>query len=165
MHDLRANTEYTGFTPSDPVIQWFWDAVEDMTQEQRAHLLQFVTGTSKVHTTACFCCLFVRACRVANQWCAQVPLDGFKSLQGMHGIQRFSIHKAYGGDDRLPSAHTWYASVLLCVLRCCFSVCCIAYMCRCSFNQLDLPEYSSRELLRQRLLFAVSEGNTGFGFG
>lgn len=24
--DLRANTEYTGFTAASPVIQWFWQA-------------------------------------------------------------------------------------------------------------------------------------------
>lgn len=37
----------------------------------------------------------------------QVPLDGFKALQGISGPQKFQIHKAYGAPDRLPSAHTW----------------------------------------------------------
>lgn len=37
----------------------------------------------------------------------QVPLEGFKALQGISGPQRFQIHKAYGAPDRLPSAHTW----------------------------------------------------------
>lgn len=37
----------------------------------------------------------------------QVPLEGFKALQGISGPQRFQIHKAYGAPERLPSAHTW----------------------------------------------------------
>eukprot|EP00698_Gefionella_okellyi_P014660 TRINITY_DN406_c0_g1_i1.p1 TRINITY_DN406_c0_g1~~TRINITY_DN406_c0_g1_i1.p1 ORF type:complete len:3198 (-),score=960.76 TRINITY_DN406_c0_g1_i1:108-9701(-) len=113
--DLRANTDYTGYSSTAPVIRWFWEVIETLNSEQRAHLLQFVTGTSKV------------------------PLDGFKALRGMSGPQKFSIHKAYGGDDRLPTAHT-------------------------CFNQLDLPEYTSREVLRQRLLVSIDEGHTGFGF-
>ena len=37
----------------------------------------------------------------------QVPLEGFKALQGIYGPQQFQIHKAYGAPERLPSAHTW----------------------------------------------------------
>jgi hypothetical protein len=37
---------------------------------------------------------------------ARVPLGGFVDLQGVQGVQRFSIHKAYGDVDRLPQAHT-----------------------------------------------------------
>jgi hypothetical protein len=44
----------------------------------------------------CACCL------------PQVPLEGFKALQGMNGPQKFNIHKAYSDQDRLPSAHTWW---------------------------------------------------------
>eukprot|EP00882_Tetradesmus_deserticola_P022926 GHRQ01024930.1.p2 GENE.GHRQ01024930.1~~GHRQ01024930.1.p2 ORF type:complete len:135 (-),score=53.26 GHRQ01024930.1:203-607(-) len=42
--DLRANTEYTGFSPNSPVIQWFWQLVADMDKQDLALLLQFVTG-------------------------------------------------------------------------------------------------------------------------
>ncbi len=49
--------------------------------------------------------------------------------------------QAYGANEnRLPSAHT-------------------------CFNQLDLPEYESKEVLQERLLMAIHEGATGFGFG
>ena len=34
-----------------------------------------------------------------------------------------------------------------------------------SFNQLDLPEYTSKEQLQERLLLAIHEANEGFGFG
>lgn len=37
---------------------------------------------------------------------SRVPLGGFVELQGVQGVQRFSIHKAYGEVDRLPQAHT-----------------------------------------------------------
>ncbi|KAJ7014347.1 hypothetical protein NC653_003840 [Populus alba x Populus x berolinensis] len=56
----------------------------------------------------------------------QVPLEGFKALQGISGPQKFQIHKAYGAPERLPSAHT-------------------------CFNQLDLPEYTSRETASRTL--------------
>jgi E3 ubiquitin-protein ligase HUWE1 len=32
------------------------------------------------------------------------------------------------------------------------------------FNQIDLPEYTTYEKLRQQLLFAINEGGEGFGF-
>ena len=31
------------------------------------------------------------------------------------------------------------------------------------FNQTDLPQYSSYEVLRQQLLLAINEGGEGFG--
>ncbi|GMH04119.1 hypothetical protein Nepgr_005958 [Nepenthes gracilis] len=114
--DMRANTEYSGYSPASPVIQWFWEVVHGFSKEDKARLLQFVTGTSKV------------------------PLEGFSALQGISGSQKFQIHKAYGSPDHLPSAHT-------------------------CFNQLDLPEYPSKQHLEERLLLAIHEGNEGFGFG
>ena len=33
-----------------------------------------------------------------------------------------------------------------------------------SFNQLDLPEYTSYEQLQKMLLIAITEGTEGFGF-
>lgn len=46
--NLRANTEYSGYSPGSPVIQWFWEVVQGLSKEDKARLLQFVTGTSKV---------------------------------------------------------------------------------------------------------------------
>jgi len=112
--DFRANTEYVGYTAAGPVIQWFWQVVEGMNREERSMLVQFITGSSKV------------------------PLGGFKDLQGMHGTQRFNIHRT-ADPARLPSAHT-------------------------CFNQLDLPEYPTFEVLKDMLTKAVTMGHTGFGF-
>ncbi|XP_071715402.1 E3 ubiquitin-protein ligase UPL1-like [Rutidosis leptorrhynchoides] len=116
LDDMKANTEYSGYSPASPVIQWFWEVAQGFSKEDKARLLQFVTGTSKV------------------------PLEGFSALQGISGSQKFQIHKAYGRPDHLPSAHT-------------------------CFNQLDLPEYPSKENLEERLLLAIHEANEGFGFG
>lgn len=62
------------------------------------------------------------------------------SVQGTSGARKFQIHRAYGAQNRLPSAHT-------------------------CFNQLDLIEYDSLEILKQQLLTAIHEGSEGFGFG
>lgn len=114
--DLRANCEYQGgYSATSQVILWFWEIAISMDREQRALLLQFVTGTSKV------------------------PVGGFSELQAISGRQKFQIHKAFGGNDRLPTAHT-------------------------CFNQLDLPQYNTKEQLRERLLMAIHEGKEGFGF-
>ncbi|KAL1921662.1 uncharacterized protein VTP21DRAFT_10304 [Calcarisporiella thermophila] len=82
--DWRNNTEYQTYTPSSPQVQWFWRAVRSFDQEERAKLLQFVTGTSKV------------------------PLEGFSALQGSNGVQKFQIHKDFSSTNRLPSAHTCF---------------------------------------------------------
>ncbi|KAF5194891.1 E3 ubiquitin-protein ligase upl1-like protein, partial [Thalictrum thalictroides] len=47
LDDMRANTEYSGYTAASPVIQWFWEVAQGFSKEDKARLLQFVTGTSK----------------------------------------------------------------------------------------------------------------------
>lgn len=37
-----------------------------------------------------------------------MPLQGFGSLEGMNGIQKFQIHRDDRSTDRLPCAHTWW---------------------------------------------------------
>ncbi|TVY36649.1 E3 ubiquitin-protein ligase [Lachnellula subtilissima] len=82
--DWKSNTEYHNYSASSPQIQWFWRAVRSYDKEERAKLLQFVTGTSKV------------------------PLNGFRELEGMNGFSRFNIHRDYGSKERLPSSHTCF---------------------------------------------------------
>ncbi|KAF4997039.1 hypothetical protein FGRMN_4127 [Fusarium graminum] len=113
--DWKSNTEYHNYNPSSQQIQWFWRALRSFDKEERAKLLQFVTGTSKV------------------------PLNGFKELEGMNGVNRFNIHRDYGNKDRLPSSHT-------------------------CFNQLDLPEYESYDHLRSQIMKAITAGSEYFGF-
>jgi E3 ubiquitin-protein ligase HUWE1 len=115
VHDLRQNTEYQGYKATDKEIQWFWNILLSLSRSEKAAFLQFVTGSSKV------------------------PLSGFSELQGMRGVQKFSIHKAGGPRGALMSAHT-------------------------CFNSLDLPVYSSEEEMREKLLYAISEGGGAFLF-
>ncbi|KAL7607375.1 hypothetical protein Lser_V15G18124 [Lactuca serriola] len=48
MDDLKVNAEYTGYRVGSSVVVWFWEVVKALNKEDRARLLQFVTGTSKV---------------------------------------------------------------------------------------------------------------------
>lgn len=48
VEDLKANSEYTGYTAASTVVQWFWEVVKGFSKEDMARFLQFVTGTSKV---------------------------------------------------------------------------------------------------------------------
>lgn len=82
--DWKNNTDYHNYSSSSPQVQWFWRAVRSFTQEERAKLLQFVTGTSKV------------------------PLNGFSQLQGVNGVTKFNIHRDFKSNERLPSAHTCF---------------------------------------------------------
>ena len=86
LDDLKVNTEYHGgYTATSPQIRWFWEIVREMNVEDRARLLMFCTGTSKV------------------------PLDGFEKLRGMSGLQKFQIHKAQANDpNQLCTAHTCF---------------------------------------------------------
>ena len=65
LDDWTSNTEYRNYTAASPQIKWFWRAVKSFDAEEKAKLLQFATGTSKV------------------------PLNGFKELLGMHGVSSF----------------------------------------------------------------------------
>ncbi len=74
--DWMENTRYSGLYYSrsneeqkmHPVCIWFWEVVREMSEERRAKLLQFVTGTSGV------------------------PSRGFSVLQGNGEIRLFQIH-------------------------------------------------------------------------
>jgi E3 ubiquitin-protein ligase HUWE1 len=113
--DLKANTDYVGWKATDEQIEWFWKIMFSLSRNEKAAFLQFVTGSSKV------------------------PLAGFAELQGMRGIQKFSIHKASGTKGALMSAHT-------------------------CFNSLDLPVYESEDEMRAKFSYAINEGGSAFLF-
>ncbi len=46
--DWRAHTRLKHCGPDTPVVAWFWQIVEGYSEEMRARLLQFVTGSSRV---------------------------------------------------------------------------------------------------------------------
>lgn len=76
--DLRAHHIANGSSPEFlRVLDWFWTAVSNFTQEEMARLLQFTTG------------------------CSQLPPGGFQQLS-----PRFQITAAPTFAN-LPTAHTW----------------------------------------------------------
>ena len=46
--ELKEITEYDGYSTDSPVIQNFWQVVEDFSQDQLRHLLRFVTACERV---------------------------------------------------------------------------------------------------------------------
>ena len=81
--DLRAHTRYETYTPSSPQILWFWRVVEALTREEKARLLQFVTGSGKV------------------------PLGGFAALSSREELRPFTIVRS-GMTHSLPTSHTCF---------------------------------------------------------
>lgn len=86
VEDWKKHTDYRGYQESDEVIKWFWKCITEWDNEQRARLLQFTTGTSRI------------------------PVNGFKDLQGSDGPRRFTIEKA-GEQGQLPKSHTCFNRV------------------------------------------------------
>ncbi|KAL8679036.1 MAG: hypothetical protein Q9186_004664 [Xanthomendoza sp. 1 TL-2023] len=132
--DWKNHSEYHNYSASSSQIQWFWRAVRSFDKEERAKLLQFVTGTSKV------------------------PLNGFSQLEGMNGFSRFNIHRAYGNKDRLPSSHTCFNRQSTPPSDLTHSIL------TDGMAELDLPEYDSYEQLRHQVYTAMTAGSEYFGF-
>ena len=65
---------------------------------------------------------------------SSLPYEGFAGLRGSRGPQKFAIEK-WGVPPALPRAHT-------------------------CFNRLDLPPYTSYDVLADKLNVAVDEGRT-----
>lgn len=70
------------------VLKWFWDCMREFTSEERARLLQFATGTSRV------------------------PVQGFKALTSSDGrVRRFTIQFVQRGappTGLMPKGHTCF---------------------------------------------------------
>ncbi|XP_071150810.1 E3 ubiquitin-protein ligase HACE1-like [Mytilus edulis] len=80
--DWENHTEYNGYDRQSSVIQWFWEIVEDFSQENRVLLLQFTTGSSRV------------------------PFGGFAKFVGGGGPQHFTIAIVPYKEHTLPTAST-----------------------------------------------------------
>lgn len=108
---LKRMTVYSDCSENDAHIQYFWEVLNDFSDEQRSDYLKFVWGR------------------------ARLPMDR-ESWDQPHKISSFYPPRAAYGrpemrpDDMLPYAHTCYFS-------------------------LDLPSYSSKEVMRRKLLYAV----------
>lgn len=84
VRDWEANTEYQGgLSETSPNVQWFWEVVKGMSQEELKQLLHFVTGTQKL------------------------PVGGFAHLHGSNGPQKFAINRSTKTAG-LPAAHSCF---------------------------------------------------------
>jgi HECT-domain (ubiquitin-transferase)/SPRY domain len=99
---LRRVVEYEGYEESDSVISFFWEALREMTTDERKKFLQFVWARN----------------RLPNK-----ESDFEAPFKIMRGPEKMS-------DETLPSAST------------------------CFFS-LTLPCYSSKDILKRKLLFAI----------
>lgn len=90
MEDWKAHSVYEGAYEAKgaahKVVRWFWEIVEDeFSEEQKARLLQFVTGTSGV------------------------PAQGFSALQGNDGnIRLFTVTSMPLSQGIFPRSHTCF---------------------------------------------------------
>lgn len=90
--DWKKHTDFKFYTHNLPTelelnnIEWFWEVVEDMKNEDRVRLLQFATGTSRV------------------------PAQGFKGLISSDGrVRRFNVAFVGAAQSFLfPKAHTCF---------------------------------------------------------
>ena len=92
---------------SVPELQWLWEIVDEMTDDQVKDLVQFVSG-------------------VRSQ-----PIHGFGGVSGERTWMQVKLDPVGIAPDQVPQSQ-------LC------------------FTQLKLPRYSSKEIMRARLLFAIS---------
>ena len=82
--DWRNNTVYTTYNKHSRQVLWFWKFVEEIGNDERIRLLQFVTGT----------------CRL--------PIGGFKDLMGSSAPNKFCIERFGDDEETLPRSHTCF---------------------------------------------------------
>jgi hypothetical protein len=107
---LRRVVEYEGYEPDDAVVEYFWQTLRELGNDERKQFLQFVWARNRLPM------------READ-------------FEAPFKIQRDAINTGDRADQALPSAST------------------------CFFS-LTLPNYSSRDILRAKLLFAINNVTT-----
>lgn len=82
VQDWKQNTTYIDCTAESNAVKWFWETLEDFTEQEKVLMLQFVTGSSRL------------------------PYGGFSKLTGGGGPQKFTISLVPYTQDLLPTAST-----------------------------------------------------------
>ncbi|XP_078259608.1 putative E3 ubiquitin-protein ligase HERC3 isoform X3 [Rhinoraja longicauda] len=99
---LEKNAVYSGYIPTDRIIQYFWEVFESLLEEEKKQLIAFLSGTERI------------------------PAGGI----GRFIITIFRPRNLYDPDLSYPRVYTCTKS-------------------------LELPNYSNKDLLRERLLHAI----------
>jgi ubiquitin-protein ligase E3 C len=107
-----------GYHPSQPVIQWFWEILDELTPDQQHKFLKFMTS------------------------CSRQPLLGFSSLEPAPCLQQVRLPEALYADNNAENVakRTPLPTSSTCM------------------NLLKLPNYRSKELMRQKLVAAIEAG-------
>jgi len=79
--DLRANTNYEGYSADNKQVEWLFETLKGFDEEMLGKFLQFITGSSNV------------------------PLGGFAKLVGADGLEKFKIIRTTD-TSRLPQSST-----------------------------------------------------------
>ena len=127
MSDWKSNSKYRNLTFDSELVVWWWEIVTEFADLERARLLQFATGSSRV------------------------PIAGFSALRGtysriflalttflgatnkdMNTIKLFTLVLVEADSDSLPKAHT-------------------------CFNRIDIPLYESKSKFKLKLMQAINE--------
>jgi ubiquitin-protein ligase E3 C len=111
-----------GFHPSQSIVQWLWEVVDDMAPDQQRKFLRFMTS------------------------CSRQPLLGFSSMAPAPCIQQIRLREDHQGNDVAEGLDT--GNIRLPTSSTCM-------------NLLKLPKYTSKEMLREKLLYAI-ESASGF---
>ena len=85
LDDWKINTIYKGaYYNNHQIIKWFWEVLNNYSQEQLGKILHFCTGSSRT------------------------PIDGFRNLMSNRGnIAKFCIESSkYSKDNMFPRGHT-----------------------------------------------------------
>lgn len=115
---LKKSMQYAaGYHPDQPIIQWFWEVVSELTTEQKHLFLKFMTS------------------------CSRQPLLGFGSLEPAPCVQQIRLPETmFQGDMERTAKLTPLPTSSTCM------------------NLLKMPNYRSKELLKQKLLAAIESG-------
>lgn len=139
--DWKSHTIYVG-ERDERITGWFWSILEEFTNEQKARLLQFTTGS------------------------ARVPVQGFKALTMNDGrICPFAIQCVNKDECLYPRAHTCFnRCVVTFVLGVSYATELMLTVCLSMMrtNRIDLPRYDTEKDLRIALSLVIQMEVTGF---
>ena len=108
VEDWKANTRYRGeLDAAHRLVGWFWEVVGALSDEEKAKLIQFVTGTSRVPIQGF--AVRRRAGSALDPPAHARARSRPQYLQGNDGrVERFTIQPIAVTESSLPRAHTCF---------------------------------------------------------
>lgn len=181
--DWEAHTTYVEpFDKEHEVVRWFWSIVEDLSHEQRARMLQFTTGSSRVPVTGFValkshngksCCFTIAPLKESESETEGETSETSRSSSTSWILRRpslaslFSSRSNNSSNSELENANNNSNSVIESEEKDNVNSSSssqmnpypVAHTC---FNRLDLPVYQTREELETKILEILEMDVTGF---